>query len=85
MNQETNQTHAEAEISKITSKGQVTIPKALRDRLGLSTGSQVEWREVRPGVIELQRVQPPSYLSVLEGTLGAEWLSAEDDEAYHAL
>ena len=71
--------------SKLTSKGQVTIPKLIRERLGLSAGAQVEWREVRPGVVELRRVEVPSYLSALAGTLGAEWLSEEDDEAYRDL
>jgi AbrB family looped-hinge helix DNA binding protein len=27
----------------ITSKGQITLPKAIRDRLGLTTGDQVEF------------------------------------------
>lgn len=31
------------EIAKVTSKGQVTIPKAVRDDLGLETGDKVVW------------------------------------------
>ncbi|MCA9832341.1 MAG: AbrB/MazE/SpoVT family DNA-binding domain-containing protein [Thermomicrobiales bacterium] len=31
------------EIAKITSKGQVTIPKAVRDDLGLESGDKVLW------------------------------------------
>lgn len=31
--------------STISSKGQITIPQALRRRLGLTTGSQIELRE----------------------------------------
>lgn len=31
--------------STVTSKGQVTIPKALRDRLGLTTGVVLDFRE----------------------------------------
>ncbi|MFP5387992.1 MAG: AbrB/MazE/SpoVT family DNA-binding domain-containing protein, partial [Thermoleophilia bacterium] len=30
-------------MSKITSKGQVTIPKAIRDELGLLPGAEVEF------------------------------------------
>ncbi len=32
-------------MSKITSKGQVTIPKEIRDRLGLLPGTEVEFIE----------------------------------------
>lgn len=32
-------------MSAITSKGQVTIPKAIRDRLGIHPGDQVEFVE----------------------------------------
>ncbi len=32
----------------LTSKGQVTIPKAIRDRLGLSKGTQLEFDETAP-------------------------------------
>lgn len=31
------------EIAKVTSKGQITIPKAVRDDLGLETGDKVIW------------------------------------------
>ena len=32
-------------MSKVTSKGQVTIPKEIRDRLGLLPGTEVEFVE----------------------------------------
>jgi antitoxin PrlF len=41
------------EISTITSKGQTTVPKAVRDRLGLDSGSAVRW-VVREGEVVLQ-------------------------------
>lgn len=31
-------------VGKVTSKGQTTIPKAVRDQLGLVDGSQIEWQ-----------------------------------------
>lgn len=30
-------------IGKVTSKGQTTVPKKVRDYLGLDAGTQVEW------------------------------------------
>jgi AbrB family looped-hinge helix DNA binding protein len=35
----------------VTSKGQVTIPKAVRDQLGLKPGSKVEFRSGSTGEI----------------------------------
>ncbi len=32
-------------IAKVTSKGQVTIPKEVRERLGISTGEEIEFYE----------------------------------------
>ncbi len=42
----------------ITSKGQVTIPKEVRQRLGLRTGSKVRFRVVGDRA-EIERVGPP--------------------------
>lgn len=43
---------------KITSKGQVTIPQAVREQAGLHPNNEVEF-EVRPnGDVVLRRVQP---------------------------
>lgn len=40
---------------RVTEKGQVTIPKPIRDKLGISPGSEVEFVE-RNSVVELVRV-----------------------------
>jgi AbrB family looped-hinge helix DNA binding protein len=37
----------------ITSKGQVTIPKDVRVRLGIDTGDRVEFIEVEDGVFQI--------------------------------
>ncbi|MHA6685722.1 AbrB/MazE/SpoVT family DNA-binding domain-containing protein [Mesorhizobium sp. A556] len=41
---------------RVTTKGQVTIPKEIRDRLGIGPGSEVEFVE-RDAVILLERRQ----------------------------
>ena len=37
----------------ITSKGQVTIPKDVRIRLGIDTGDRVEFVEIQDGVFQI--------------------------------
>lgn len=39
----------------VTSKGQVTIPKAVRDLLGIQPGTEVEFRRAADGTIVLER------------------------------
>lgn len=56
----------------ITSKGQVTIPKPVRDFLGLQPGMQVRF-DLRPdGIVVLQRADndtvPTSTFAKLRGT-----------------
>jgi antitoxin PrlF len=41
----------------ITSKGQVTVPKRVRDYLGLKTGSSVEFERLPTGEIVLRPTQ----------------------------
>jgi antitoxin PrlF len=37
----------------VTSKGQITIPKEVRDALGLESGDRVEFVAAAPGVYEI--------------------------------
>jgi AbrB family looped-hinge helix DNA binding protein len=37
----------------VTSKGQITLPKAVRERLGVDAGDKVEFIEMQPGVFRL--------------------------------
>lgn len=37
-------------VAILTSKGQITIPKAVREGLGVETGDRVEFVEREPGV-----------------------------------
>lgn len=66
----------------MTSKGQITIPKVIRDELSLHSGTRVAFIKNRDGFFELH----PAHHSVMElqGTLGSTGraLSVEEmDEA----
>ncbi|KRQ97833.1 AbrB/MazE/SpoVT family DNA-binding domain-containing protein [Bradyrhizobium valentinum] len=57
----------------VTSKGQVTIPKPVREHLGIAPGSQVEFRRATDGSIVIEKVEAtrePSRLAKLVGISG---------------
>lgn len=57
----------------VTAKGQVTIPKAVRDMLGIKPGSKVEFHLNSEGAIVLSRADgkhPPSRFERLLGHAG---------------
>lgn len=47
--------NTEEKAYKLTSKGQVTIPKAIRDALGLDPGDAVEFEIGEDGKVQLRR------------------------------
>jgi len=54
--------------AKITSKGQITLPKALRDKLGLKTGDNIIIRETSEGYVlekELDQQRFKKYVGYL--------------------
>lgn len=58
----------------VTAKGQVTIPKPLRDLLGIGPGSRVEFRLAEDGSVVLVRAEdgrPASRFARLRGHAGA--------------
>jgi antitoxin PrlF len=60
--------------TNVTSKGQVTIPKPIRDRLGIEPGSAVEFQLAPDGRIVLVKVDgdpPVSRFEALRGRAGA--------------
>ena len=72
--------------SKLSSKGQVTIPKEIRESLGLEPGDFVTYEIVEDDAAIIRRVEPYDaafHLAVSE-TL-EEWGSKEDDEAFRDL
>ena len=46
---------ARVALSKITSKGQVTIPEEIRREYHLQAGEQVEWEVTAHGTVELRK------------------------------
>ena len=60
-------------MTTVTTKGQVTIPKEVRDFLGLKSGSKVDFARASDGSIVLSRAQggkPASRFEKLRGHAG---------------
>jgi len=74
-----------AVFGKITSKAQTTVPKEVRDALGVKPGDTLVYRIAR-GKVTLARAEPfdRAYLKAIESTL-SEWASEEDAVAYDKL
>jgi AbrB family looped-hinge helix DNA binding protein len=72
-------------VSRLSRKGQVTIPREVRKRLGLNAGDLVIY-EIADGVVTLRPAQPfdVTFHRALSTTL-QEWASDEDDEAFRDL
>lgn len=73
---------AAVQISRVSSKGQVTLPKRVREAIGVGPGDSVAY-DVGPGGVTLRRLEPIdlAFHAALQATL-VEWGSKEDDEAY---
>jgi AbrB family looped-hinge helix DNA binding protein len=58
----------------VTSKGQVTIPKPVRDHLGIVPGSQIAFRRAADGSVVIEKADAtapkPSRLASLRGHAG---------------
>jgi antitoxin PrlF len=74
-----------AVFGKITSKAQTTVPKEVRDALGVKAGDTLVYR-IAKGKVTVARAEPldRAYLKSLESTL-SEWASEEDAKAYDDL
>jgi len=72
--------------SKLTTKGQATIPNKVRKMLDLRPGDSVAFEIDQSDRILIRKAMPIDfeYARALEGTL-TEWMSVNDEEAYHAL
>ena len=70
------------EVATLTAKGQITVPKAVRDALGLRQGDLLSW-ELEDVSVRVRAVAPldVAYLQGLEGTL-SERSSPADEPAF---
>ena len=72
-------------ISQITQKYQATIPKAVREKLGIEKGDYISF-EIQEGGVLIKKVSSIDweYLESVSDTL-SEWSSEADEKAYHHL
>jgi antitoxin PrlF len=70
-------------ISRLTSKGQATIPAPVRAKLNLKPGDAVVFEESETGAVYVRKAEPLDFefLSALQETL-SEWNSENDEKAY---
>jgi antitoxin PrlF len=69
-------------FSKVTSKSQTVLPRAIRDKLMVKPGDMLRYRETDKGVLidKVQQASEDDPFAVFH-----EWSSAADDEAYGKL
>ena len=72
-----------AAISKITAKGQTTVPRQVRAALKSKPGDLLAWEIDPDGRVAVRRILAVDveYLRAVEGTM-TEWYTAEDEAAY---
>jgi len=72
--------------SKITQKGQTTIPQQVRLRLQVNPGDQIVYEGTASGFM-IRKIRPfeTSWHVGIEKSLEAEWNSPEDDEDFRDL
>ena len=72
--------------SKVTSKGQITIPAEVREKLNIDAGDILACELINGGV-RLRKVQPVDgkWHAAVSETLKDEWDSPEDEAAFRDL
>ncbi|MCE3232409.1 MAG: AbrB/MazE/SpoVT family DNA-binding protein [Rickettsiaceae bacterium] len=73
--------------SRITQRGQTTIPSIIRNKLNLHTGDSVAFELNAAGEVVLHKAEPIDllFLKSLNAPLSEEWGSKKDSEAYDEL
>ena len=73
------------ELATLTAKGQVTIPKAVREALGMKRGDLVSWELDKESVrLRVVRAIDHGYLTGVQAGL-TEWGNEADEEAFAGL
>ncbi|NLV31941.1 MAG: AbrB/MazE/SpoVT family DNA-binding domain-containing protein [Acidobacteria bacterium] len=72
-------------VSRVSTKGQVTIPAGIRSALGVGPGDLIAY-ELEGDRVRLRKVEPfdAAYHAAVAETL-QEWNSPEDEEAFRDL
>ena len=72
-------------VSKISIKGQITIPASIRQTMGIEPGDLIAY-ELQGKTVKLKKIDPfdAAFHSAIAETL-EEWNSPEDDEAFNDL
>lgn len=67
-------------LSKVTTKGQATIPQAIRLQLGIAPGDVIGFVATEGGSVLLTRLSPEEYAHyrLIDQTM-TEWSSPEDE------
>jgi AbrB family looped-hinge helix DNA binding protein len=73
--------------SKVTTKGQVTLPKEIRERLHVQAGDTLAYEVQSDGAVRVRKMEPfdREWHQALSATLSDEWNSPEDEEAFRDL
>ena len=72
------------ELARITAKGQMTIPKKVREAARLKSGDVVALDVEGDRILMRKIVGDDEYLAAVQGTLD-EWNSPEDEDAWRDL
>ena len=73
-------------ISKVTHKGQVTLPKAVREKLGIHSGDSLVY-ELEGNSVRVRKAEPfdLTWHRAVSQTLTPEWDSPYDHENFDDL
>ncbi|MBP7551418.1 MAG: AbrB/MazE/SpoVT family DNA-binding domain-containing protein [Gemmatimonadaceae bacterium] len=69
----------------MTSKYQATVPRQVREVLGVGAGDRIEFVIEPDGVRLRKATRPDPETSALDATLAPEWNSEADDDAFRDL
>ena len=74
------------ELSRVTAKGQATIPKRIREAAHIREGDMLAFDLDSNNRITIKRIEPAIDIELLalQGTL-SEWNSLQDEEAWRDL